>query len=424
MSDSRPAGGRASRWGPIAGFVLVSSANQMLWLNFAPITTGTAARLHVSSSTVGLLSEVFPLLYVVLAVPAGRALDRWFRPVLLAGAVLTAGGAALRLGGHGFLPLMAGQVLVAVGQPAVLNAVTGIATRSLAPADRPLGIAVGSAGTFLGFVLAFVIGLTFGSGRLEAILVVSAAYAAAGTVVLVAQLYRPAVAAGMGRLGAPVVLGGQRLRNVWSDGVVRAITALVFVGFGVFVAITTWLQTLLQPSGVGARTADGMLVVMVAAGIVSSVAVPSAVARRSAQPLALAVAAGGGFVACVLVAAVPGVAVGYVALALFGLVLLPALPVLLELIEVRCAEQAGTATALLWLSGNAGGVVVALLVQGVVHDPAVSFGLMAAVAIAALPLAGWLRSALRHPAVATNPQLLTAVAEPAVAERERAGQQE
>src|ERR1700729_3959851 len=113
MSDPSRA---RSHWGPVVGFTLVSASNQMLWLNFAPITTGAAHDLKVSSSTIGLLSEVFPLVYVLLAIPVGRALDRWFRPTLLVGAALTALGAALRLPGHGFAFVMIGQVVVSLGQ--------------------------------------------------------------------------------------------------------------------------------------------------------------------------------------------------------------------------------------------------------------------------------------------------------------------
>ncbi len=371
-----------SRWAPVAGFVLVSSANQMLWLNFAPITTGTAARLGVSSATVGLLAEVFPVIYVLLAVPAGLALDRWFRPTLALGALLTAAGAALRLAGHGFGPILAGQLVVALAQPAVLTAVTGIATRSLLPADRPVGIAVGSAGTFLGFVLAFVLGLVFGATHLHLLLVVSAAYAVAGATVLL-----PALGAAAG--GDRPTLGANRaaLHTVWSDPVVRAVCWLVFFGFGVFVALTTWVQTLLQPAGVTARTADGLLLAMVGAGIVTAVVVPPLVATRGRQALVLAVAGVVTCMACGLLAVAPGAGVGYASLGLTGFVLLPALPVLLELIEARTGAHAGAATALLWLSGNAGGVVIALAVQVVVGEPAGAFALLAAVALLALPLA-------------------------------------
>ncbi|MHB8505869.1 MAG: MFS transporter [Acidimicrobiales bacterium] len=367
---------------PVAGFALVSSANQMLWLNFAPITTGTAARLGVSSSTVGLLAEVFPIVYVVLAVPAGLALDRWFRPTLAIGAVLTAVGAALRLAGHGFTPILVGQLVVALAQPAVLTAVTGIATRSLVPADRPTGIAVGSAGTFLGFVVAFVLGLVFAAAHLHLLLVVSAAYAVAGAAVLL-----PALGATVG--GDRPAVGANRaaLRTVWGDPVVRSICWLVFFGFGVFVALTTWVQTLLQPAGVTARTADGLLLAMVGAGIVTAVAVPPLVATRGRQALVLGVAGVVTCVACAALAAAPGAGLGYASLGLIGLVLLPALPVLLELLETRTGAHAGAATALLWLSGNAGGVVIALAVQVVVGQPAGAFALLAVVALLALPLA-------------------------------------
>ena len=43
----------------------------MLWLTFAPIDTDVARDFGVSKNAVGWLAQVFPLLYVVLALPAG-----------------------------------------------------------------------------------------------------------------------------------------------------------------------------------------------------------------------------------------------------------------------------------------------------------------------------------------------------------------
>ena len=82
----------------IAAYAALAAATQMLWLTYAPITTGAAHHYGVSESAIGWLSELFPLLYVVLALPAGVALDRWFRPALMVGAVLTAIGGVVRLG--------------------------------------------------------------------------------------------------------------------------------------------------------------------------------------------------------------------------------------------------------------------------------------------------------------------------------------
>ena len=60
-----------SHWAVIAAYALVAAATQMLWLTYAAITTTRAHRYGVWSSAVGWLAEIFPLLYVVLAIPAG-----------------------------------------------------------------------------------------------------------------------------------------------------------------------------------------------------------------------------------------------------------------------------------------------------------------------------------------------------------------
>jgi predicted MFS family arabinose efflux permease len=68
-----------SDWTPVIWYALVAAAVQMLWLTFAAITTDSARRYGVSDTAVGWLSEIFPLLYVVLAIPAGALLDNRFR---------------------------------------------------------------------------------------------------------------------------------------------------------------------------------------------------------------------------------------------------------------------------------------------------------------------------------------------------------
>jgi cyanate permease len=277
-----------SRWAPLAGFALVSSANQMAWLTFAPVTTGAAAHFRVSVSTIGSLSEIFPLLYVLLAIPSGRAVDRSLGKWLGAGAVLSAAGTVLRLGGmgrSGFAWALAGQIVVAAAQPLLLTAVTALVRRYLEPTDRPLGIAIGSAGTFLGFALAFVSAAVAGAGRLNLLLVLGAAYAVLGAAVLLVALARTP---SLGSAREPGPAGGfAELRRLWADPVMRGLVCFVFLGFGVFVSLTTWLQPLLKPAGVGTATVDTLLMVMVLAGVPSSALFPSAVARRGLQLPAL-----------------------------------------------------------------------------------------------------------------------------------------
>src|SRR3954454_12456700 len=143
-----------ARWATVAAYAAVAGANQLLWLTYAPITTDVAEHFGVSEGAVGWLSQVFPLVYVILAIPAGLALDRAFKPALLAGAWLTAIGGAVRLTSDTFAVALAGQILIAIAQPFLLNAVTKVATAALPAPQRPQGIALGSAGIFAGTAIA------------------------------------------------------------------------------------------------------------------------------------------------------------------------------------------------------------------------------------------------------------------------------
>lgn len=390
--------GVRSRWAPLAGFVLVSSANQMAWLTFAPLASGAAQHYGTSDSTIALLSEVFPLVYVLGAIPASRALDRSLRGWLCAGALLNALGALARLGGtnrSGLPWVLLGQVMVALAQPLLLNSVVALARRYLAPADRPVGIAVGSAGTFLGFVLALVTGSALGVGRLNVLLVIGALYALVGAVAIVLALARvPGAFAGDAPPGGR---GWAEARALWADPVMRGLAYFVFVGFGAFVGLVTWVQPLLQPSGVSTSTVDALLIAMMLGGVASSATLPPVVARRGRQLAFLVVAGVSAIVACLMLAFVPGVASATVALVLTGLLLLPGMPVVLELVERLSAAGAAAGAGLLWLAGNAGGIVVAALVDGVQHTPWLAFCVLAMVVALGIPVAVNLRGRLPGP---------------------------
>jgi cyanate permease len=170
-----------------------------------------------------------------------------------------------------------------------------------------------------------------------------------------------------------------------------------FLGFGVFVAVTTWLQALLSPAGVSSATAGGLLAAMVVVGIVGSAAVPAVAARRGQTFRLLQATALGTCFGCVVLATLnwlPGFAI---AMAIIGFFLVTSLPVLLELTERRAGPNGGSATALMWMAGQGGGIVIAVMVQVVVHHPTAAFLLMAIAATGALPL---INAASRHAQVA------------------------
>ncbi len=367
----------------IVAYSLVCAATQVLWLTFAAITTETARHYGVSVGAVGWLAEIFPLLYVVLAIPAGILLDRWFRPVLGAGGVLVAVGGVVRLGGDSFAWVMAGQVTVAVAQPIVLSAVSKLAGEYLPGEQRAAGISVGSAGGFVGMLVALLLGPTLGGdGHIERLLVVEAVLGVLPAIALALTLRRPGH-----QSTEHAAIAGNAARALWAMPTMRTLCGLVFVGFGIFVALATWLQTLLQPAGVSETAAGGLLVGMVIAGVVGCAVLPPMVASRGVERGFMRATIVVGCVGCVALGVVPWLGVQAGVIVIMGLFLLPALPVILTATERLAGSAAGTAGAIVWMAGNLGGLVVALLVQVLVHHPLGAFLAMGAVALLGLPLA-------------------------------------
>ena len=308
---------RRSGWPAVLAYCLVGAANQMVWLTYAPVTTVSAEHFGVSETAVGWLANLFPLVYLPLAIPAGLALDRWFRPTLLLGAGLTAVGALVRLVDSTFAWALLGQVVVAVAQPFVLNAVTGITGHYLEEEDRAKGIALGTASVFAGLVLAFVLGAVLpGEDQLTTLVLIGSAFAVVAALLLAVALARVRP---VGRPTASVRVEWSQVRVTLSDPVLRRLVVLVALPFGTFVALSTWAQALLEPAGVSADAASVMLLLTVVLGVAGCAVVPVIAAQRQAEVPAMTAALVLSGLACVALALVPGVGVGFAAFALIGL---------------------------------------------------------------------------------------------------------
>lgn len=395
--------GTGSRgWRTIAAYGLVAAATQALWLTYAPITTEAAHHYGVSVGAIGWLSEIFPLLYVVLAVPAGALLDRWFAPVLAAGGALVAVGGLLRLVGEDFAWAMAGQAVVSIAQPVVMSAVSKLAGEYLPSSQRAAGIAAASAAGFVGMLIALLLGPALGVAHLHALLLGEAVAASLCAIALaMALLGRPAPA---GRAPAREHVAVERsvARELWGMPAMKLLCGLSFLGFGVFVALSTWLQALLHPSHISETAAGALLVAMILAGVIGCAVLPPLIERRHAERGFMRTVVVVGCAGSIALAVLPGIAARAVVMVLMGAAMLPALPVILTLAERLAGSGAGTAGAIVWLAGNLGGLVVALIVQALVHEPVAAFVALAAVVTLGLPLAGRVDAVARLAAVAAE----------------------
>jgi predicted MFS family arabinose efflux permease len=395
-STQRVASVRMNRWVILAGYALLAASTQLLWLAYAPITTQTHKIMGVSQGAVGDLAVIFPLMYVILALPAGRWLDASFSRALGLGAVLTAAGGLLRLAGpssYGWA--VAGQFVIAAGQPFVLNSITKVAARYFPARERTVAISAGSVALFVGILAAVLSGgPLLRAGGLSLVLWVQAIVAVLAAAWVLAAVRSPAAFP-----GDPSV--AVSLRWLRGDRLIWLLAGLLFVGMGVFNAVATWLDSILTHFGHG--DASGYLIaIMTVGGIAGGALLPDIVARRDQRRGMLEIAVVVSAVAFAVVAGVHSPAVAGVVLFVAGFFLLAGLPVVLDWSELHAGpERAGSAAGFLLLSGNLGGVILALIVQAVVGSPYLSLGALSVVCLAGLALATKLPA--RGPAATPEP---------------------
>ena len=381
-----------SRWGVMTAFALAVAATQMIWLTFAPVTTVAADRYGVSEASIGWLANVFVLGFVLLAIPAGFLLDRHLRGALVLGAVITAVGACIRLGGDSFSWMLAGACVAALGQPIMLTGIVGLSRGYLLPQHRPAGIAVATAATWAGFVGAFALSAVFSDATsLPALVKAHAVYAIVAAITLAIALRIPAPFADReGEPGSGVSFAA--VRTAWGDPLIRRLCLFAFIPFGTFIALTTWTQALLEPAGVSVDQVGVILISCVLAGVVGTVIIPVVAVRRRKEVVAGVIATVVTAAVCALLAIVPGFGTGLACLSVAGLLLLPMLAIILELVERHTGGADGVSSGLVWTLGNLGGLVVTGIVGFTLDSPTVSFLILGAVTLLALPLLARLRA--------------------------------
>jgi MFS family permease len=373
--------GSSVRWAVLGAYALLAACTQLLWLTFAAVDTRSAAVMKVDLGAVGDLAAIFPFVYIVLALPTGRWLDMKFGHALGTGALLTGGGALIRLASPtSFGGQLAGQLVIAAGQPLVLNSITKVAARYFAPEERATAISIGTAALFVGILAAVLMaGPLFDAGGLPLLLGVQAVPAVLATALVLIALRTPPAFP-----DDPAV--SLSLRWLTGDRFMWVLAALVFIGMGTYNAVATWLQPILAHFGEGAA-AGNLIAVMTFAGIVGAAVLPTSVAARNRRRE-------------MLLAALVVSAVSFVAIAvnhnvfwlggwLFaqGFLLLASLPVVLDWSDVHAGpERQGAAVGFLMMSGNLGGLLLVLVVQALIGNPYLALGALAVVAVAGLPV--------------------------------------
>jgi len=349
------------RWVVLTGFMLVAAMNQALWITFAPITTDAMKFYAASDITIGLLSIVFMVVYIVLVLPAAWLIDTWgLRGAVSLGAALTAVfGVTRGLFADNFVMVFISQVGVAVGQPLILGAITKLAGRWFPRDERATAAGLGTLAIYLGILASLIVTplLLNAYGMKTMLLSTGIVSAVAAAFFLATVREKPPTPAGP---------ADQEVRSLMFDGLKSMmkqkdfilLLIIFFVGLGMFNGVTTWIEEIIAPrgfSGAQAGVAGGLMLI---GGIVGAVVIPlisDSLKRR--KPFVLLALAG-------LLPGLAGLAFArsygllLASAFVFGLFLLSAGPIGFQYgAEITLPAPEGTSNSMLVVMGQVSGIL-------------------------------------------------------------------
>jgi MFS family permease len=142
------------RWIVLTLFLLVAGISQLLWLNFAPLITFLETQYQVSESTASLLLLVFPLIYVLLSIPAGILTDKkGYKYAVGLGAIIMAVFSCFRIYTGSFTVLLVAQIGIAIGQPFAINGISKLVMDWFSKEHAAIATGLGTMGMFIGMAV-------------------------------------------------------------------------------------------------------------------------------------------------------------------------------------------------------------------------------------------------------------------------------
>jgi predicted MFS family arabinose efflux permease len=344
----------------LSAYVALVATSHILWISFASVTAKAAGAFQTTEVSIGLLVSVGPICSALLSIPAGVLADRFgYRTPLVWAGLATSVFAFARPAAGSFAALLLLTIGLLLPQPFLINAVADVVNRHFPREDTATATGLGTMAIFLGIT----VGLIATPPLVAAVgvrgsQIVYAALSVVTLAVFVAVAPHPVP----DRLVAPEELSvRQALRRVLRSATLWKLSGALFLGFGLYLGITTWLEEMLKPKGIGASGAGLIAGMITIAGIAGSVALGAVSDRlRRRKPfivLAGVVAAPMLWLMGHLDSIVPLLVAAFV----LGFFLLAALPVSIATAseDVSLGPQVGsTAVGVMLLAGNLGGAVV------------------------------------------------------------------
>jgi len=348
------------RWIVLLNYAFIQAIMQILWITFAPITGDAAGFYGVSALQIGFLAMSFMIVYIFISIPASWAIDTFgIRKGVGFGVVLICVFGIMRgLMGNDYTYVMLSMIGLAVAQPFILNSVTALSAKWFPLEERATAAGIAFMAQFVGIMIGMAatpyLTIQFG---IPGMLTIYGVITFAGAVCFF-LFVKPAPALAEEEAAVPRTKVFEGLRHLLKLKDMILMILMLFIGLGIFNAITTWIEQMIAPRGFSIVQAGTLGAVLMVGGILGCLVVPTLSDRLRKRKLPVVVC---------LVGSLPGL-IGLTFVTSFGWLLASGFcmgfflmgmgPVIFQYgTEVSYPAPEATSQGVLMLSGQISGII-------------------------------------------------------------------
>lgn len=351
------------RWVVLAIYMYIAALTQLYWLNFAAIETYIEELLSIPASSVMWFTLVFPVIQVLLTMPAGVIIDKkGFKYGIGIGVLFTGVFAMLRLlDPASFAVLLIAQIGISIGQPFILNSITKLAVTWFPQKEEATAVGLGSLALFIGMMAGLgatpVLVQTLG---FESMLLIYGAIGIVG-ILLFFTLVKPEPQTPPREIEAlEEISNWEGIKRILKIRSFVILGFIALIGIGVFNGLATWLEKILNElHQISMTDAGSISAVLIFSGMLGCIIIPiisDKIGKR--KPFLILASLIGAMSVTVLIFA-NGYSMNLVNGIVLGFFLISALPIMLTMsTEITGARFAGISVGYLQLLGNAAAVVI------------------------------------------------------------------
>lgn len=265
------------RWIVLLVFALLNVVIEIHWVALAPITTEAATYYGVTPLSIGFLSMIFMMVYLVVSIPASYLIDTYgIRIGVGVGAALIGVFGLLKgLYAANYTMVSVCQFGLAVAQPFILNAYTKISAKWFPIEQRATATGLAALSQYIGIIVAMAatppLVNAWGIDRMLLIYGVISAIGAALFLVFSREA-PPAPPSPADQEARFRVVEG--LKHMVKQKQFVLLLVMFLIGLGIFNAVTTWIEQILSPRGLDSTQAGIVGALMMVGGVLGASILP------------------------------------------------------------------------------------------------------------------------------------------------------